>query len=452
MSESSSNANLDYNANTINLAIGWVSGVRPYVSAEEMIQAVTDFQGVKASQVEINTNINGLATAINNHTQAISDLNTSVENLDKTSKEADSALSGRIDDLATLISGLDVSVLEGRVSANENNITTIDQLLDGTVERVGALENTSLNYGSRISTAEGNITTLTSQVNANSKNININLNSINSLSNQVVKLASDVARHEGDFASVREFGTILTDEIEKRASDDAKLSERITNEMIRAGNAEEELLDKINAEIERSTEEDGKTTQNLANEISRATQAEQDLKDAIQQETQDRIDLANTLNEKINSTIESEQKRSDQALAEAIKNEASRSDLLLTQTIEEEKTKIAKALDDAIEAEVERSNALLKESIQAEQERSDEVLNEAVAKINDTVSDVSEIASSALSGVNAINDSYNYIRNDYNEVAIKPYVFRIVFLDSEQDYINLETKEQGTLYLIREED
>ena len=452
MSESSSNANLDYNANTINLAIGWVSGVRPYVSAEEMVQAVTEFQNIKASQTTINSQLTGLTNTINAHTEAINNLNTDYQ-------EADAALDGRIDALEESIAGLDVTVLAGRVTKNEEDIVALNNSVAGVTQRVVSLEGTSGDHGKRLTDAEKNITTLTGElgkqnglISGNSKEINLNRQAINEHTGQIAKLTADVARHEGDFASVREFGTILYNEIETRASEDIKLSERITNEVVRAGNAEDELLEKIEAEVKRSTKEDEKVAENLLAETQRATEVENALNQSILDEITNRIKEDEALNKKIDKSIEDEQKRSDKALNDAIESEVERANNALNNAIQAEASRIDKALSSAIEEESTRTNQAINNAIENEVNRSNKALDDAVESLSGTISEVSSTASDALAGVREINESYNYIRNDYNEVALKPYVFRIVFLNSEEDYNKLEEKQQGTLYLIREEE
>ena len=50
------------------------------------------------------------------------------------------------------------------------------------------------------------------------------------------------------------------------------------------------------------------------------------------------------------------------------------------------------------------------------------------------------------------DDDGIYIKNNSKESPENPYVVRIVFLKSEQEYEALTTKDAGTLYLIQEEE
>lgn len=435
MSESSDNAVLDFNANTINLAIGWVDGVRPFVSSEEIVQAVVDFHGVKADYINVNTNVNLLATSINNHYQLIQGL----QNKDNELVAADAALDQRIDDLEDLISGLDVSILEGRVSSNEENITTINNSLTTVAGRVDTLETTSTNHNNRIGVAETNITTLTGQINSLSSDVNENTHAINDMSNDIVKLTADVARHEMDFTSVRQFGELLANEIETRSKETTALSDRIFQEEQRAQTAESNISAELQSEIERATNVENEIKANLALESQAREDADTVINNKLDAEITRSTDAEQILEDNINKEIERAEAE-EQVIRDLIKAEEDR----------------------AIEKETELNNAIVDEhnrALACEDDLNTLISNEegrakdAEQTIATRLDGVETTASGALAGVNAINQDKSYIHNDFKEVAEKvAYVFKIVYLNSEAEYEQLEKTEQGTLYLIREEE
>lgn len=434
MSESSDNATLDYTANAINLAIGWVDGVRPYVSAVEMVQAVTDFQGVKADYANINTNVNSLATSINSHYKLIQELQTQDTKL----ASADTALDQRIDGLEELISGLDVSILEGRVSANEENISTINESLATVTTRVGDLETTSENHEDRIETAEDNITSLTAQVSSLSSNVNENTHAINDISNDIIQLTSDVARHEMDFTSVRQFGELLANEIEIRSKETTALSDRIFQEEQRAQKAESDLSQTLQAEVERAIGVENEIKTNLDTETQARIDADDAITNSLIEENARAVQAEESLNKKIEDEI-SRAELAEQDIRDLLKVEEDRAIAKETELYEAITTEVERATN----REDELNQAILDEEQRA---------TGSEEKLSGRLDSVETVASSALTGVNSINQDKAYVRNDFNEVAEKiAYVFKIVYLNSEADYKQLEKKEQGTLYLIREE-
>lgn len=166
----------------------------------------------------------------------------------------------------------------------------------------------------------------------------------------------------------------------------------------------------------------------LNDETSKRTEEDLKLQAQITQEIKDRQDEDSDLQEQITTEVENRVKE-DGNLQTQITNE-------VNNRIEENK-QLQKQIDDEVKNRTSADESL---------DYRTKVLEGNSEKHNGEIQDLQ----TRLDAVE--DDDGAYIKNNSKEAPETPYVVRIVFLSSEDEYNALETKQAGTLYLIQEDE
>lgn len=298
-------------------------------------------------------------------------------------------LNSEVDVIQATIETLDVTILKNTVDQNAADIAELKP---------------------KVSTIEGKIT---------------------SLENKNRELTNSISTNAGKISSNEE-------DIRRLYSANSDLDNRTDVLEGRANTISETLADTVHEVDELQTRtgllEAGFESQKsyvaaqLNDEISKRTAEDAKLQAQITQEVQDRQDGDDALQQQITSEVEN-RTNEDEKLQNQITEEV------------ENRTAADKDLQTQITNEITaRSSA-------------DMLLDNRTKNLEDTSITHTDEIKDLQTRVGSIEDDNGvYIKNNSKEAPETPYVVRIVFLNSEEEYNALETKQAGTLYLIKEDE
>lgn len=289
ISTTSSEVHLQYSANDINSAIGWVNGISGSqgVTPEQVINTVKDFNEVRGNYTDVVSRVGALEHTdilINNSISALSDKITEVENTVKTADVT--VVKETVDQNVLDINELKTktSTLEGKTTALENKDKTLESSISSNTSRIAKTEQDITSLKSADVVLDGRVNVLEGRANTISSILEDTVHEVDELQNRTGLL-------ETGFESQKNYvAAQLTAEIAERTASDL------------------ELQNQLDAEISRSTTKDESLQTQLDTEKTRAETKETALQDELDQTQKDleaEITERKAVNEAINKSIES---------------------------------------------------------------------------------------------------------------------------------------------------
>lgn len=269
---------LSYTKGVIDQAIGWVTSVDD-ISVSGLRLAVE-------KTPELQSSINTLTTDLNTVSGNISNINTQISSL----QAKDNELILQLKELDDKIQASDTTVLDERLTTTEGKITNIESDLN-TAE-------------GKIATNERNITGLQVADTTLNRRVTSNETSINNINTEIAaiknqdqiqnteigknKAASELLRSEIDFLNTSTIPTInqqigtINNTLEDYSKTHGNYLELLTNEIERSIGKDVALENEINSEKDRATAEEERIVDLLEVEVNRAKKAEGDLDTKIE--------------------------------------------------------------------------------------------------------------------------------------------------------------------------
>ena len=353
--DGSGSGKLNHTKDTINRAIGWVAGVYDSVSADDLSAIVVNVPTIKTT----------LETTVGN----VDQLTTKVDTLETENAQ-------RILDIAALdekITASDTAALEARISTAEGSITRIDTELTSTKTQTATnkddivklkaedvqIKNDAVALGGRVSTNETNIVAINKEI-SDLKYADTQLNTrigVNAAS-------CDSLRSDIDYITNHSI-PLINQALADNANAHSNYTQLLNAEVARASREETRIEGLLEDEIARAKGIESNLDVKIVNETTRATEAEKILEGRV------------STNKDNITTLQNGLKTETQARSEA---------------------------DVAIQKNLDILNASSTEH------------TTAIANLQTNVSN--------------IQNSKNYIKNDYADGIIKPIVSKIILIQS----------------------
>lgn len=295
-----------------------------------------------------------------------------------------------IDEIREEITNLDVTDLQEEVELNTESITALTSRVTLAEGKIGTLETKS-------STLESKDNQLESKISENKIKITANTEKINGLESTTDEIRFDLDAVTGRTTVIRaeldsniEKTKVLTGRVVDLEDAFDNQVKDLIEEVSQRGAADEALSTRINQEVEERTNADSNLQKQLDEEVLRSTEKDDILQKELDDTQKDLEDLVKKHNEELTKEIEDRQ--------------------------------------DADKALSDRATSL---------ESTQNIHNTEIGRLT--------------AEVYGIKEDKSIIRNNYIGEE-NPFVAKIVFLSSEEEYEALEKKEIGTLYLIQEEE
>ena len=300
------------------------------------------------------------------------------------------SIENSIDEIREEITNLDVVELQGKVEENTESIEALDSRITTNAGKISTLE-------TKTSALERKDTQLQTSISNNATQIALNKNDIQTLEN-----IADEMRFDLDAVTGRT--NVIRAELDSNIEKTKNLTGRVVG-----------LEDAFDNQVK-----------DLIEEVSQRGAADEALSTRINQEAEARTNADNNLQTQIN--------------AESLRAETKEGEL---------QTELDNTQKDLEDLATRHDKELSKEI--EDRQSADSALGARTTTLENTQSIHNTEIGRLTAEVNGIKEDKSIIRNNYLGEE-KPFVARIVFLSSEEEYEALEKKEAGTLYLIQEEE